>query len=113
MNLARKLAEFAEQLPIGKILGELDFSHTGILIGETACGKSLVTPLLAYLTGGFRRVIVRQPTRLASYLAMKSMYDIYGDSISVGCINRDQKINPDYTIVVIIYLFLFDWMRVL
>jgi hypothetical protein len=111
MELAHKLADFAAQLPIGKILGELDFSQPGILIGETACGKSMVTPVLAHLTGGFRRIIVRQPTRLASYLSMKSMEDIYGQSISVGCINRDQKINPDAPIVEVTDGILIDWLR--
>ncbi len=111
MELAHKLADFAAQLPIGKILGELDFSQPGILIGETACGKSMVTPVLAHLTGGFRRIIVRQPTRLASYLAMKSMEDIYGQSVSVGCINRDQKINPDAPILEVTDGILIDWLR--
>ncbi|HPZ07882.1 MAG TPA: helicase-related protein [Candidatus Eremiobacteraeota bacterium] len=111
MELGRRLADFAEQLPIGKKLGELDFTQTGILIGETACGKSMVTPVLAHLTGGFKRIIVRQPTRLASYLAMKSMEDIYGKTISVGCINRDQKINPDAPILEITDGILVDWLR--
>jgi len=110
-KLSQKLADFAGRLPIGKKLNELNFSQPGILIGETACGKSLVTPVLAYLTGGFRRIIVRQPTRLASYLLMKSMQDIYGDSISVGCINRDQKINPDASILEVTDGILIEWLR--
>lgn len=110
-ELTEKLNSFAGQLPIGKKLKDLNFSHPGILIGETACGKSLVTPVMAYLTGGFRRIIIRQPTRLASYLIMKSMTEIYGDSIKVGCINRDQKINPEAPILEVTDGILVDWLR--
>lgn len=107
----KKIINFANTLPIGKEIGKLDFIHPGILIGETACGKSMVIPPLALIIGGYKRIIVRQPTRLASFLAMKSMEAIYGSDINVGCVNRDVNINPKAPILQITDGVLIEWLR--
>ena len=108
-NLVQK---FADTLPIGEHLDSFNFSKPGILVGETGCGKSMVIPPLALSTEMFNRIIVRQPSRVATFMARQSFNAIYGrDNIEVGVVNRDQKINPNAPILEITDGILLRWLH--
>jgi HrpA-like RNA helicase len=82
-------------LPIYSILDSIDFSDHFVIIGDVGTGKSTVTPVHEFESGGrSRQIIIREPSRAACnalYYSLKALHPDLTDDLAV--ITKDTKIN--------------------